>query len=290
MIELAAFSEHRLALAFSDYLKSLRIANTIDVEPDRFAIVITHPEDIDKAQIELDGFLQNPSDPRYWQASWQTGEVIKQPVGAQGVGAKDVLSNLWQRSGILTLVVAVICILVYIALLAEGKPVFDALSYPENIKSTTEYWRLLTPVFLHFSALHIIFNLIWWWDLGGLIERTQSKMQLLGVFFATALLSNFAQSLSQGNGFGGLSGVVYGLLGYVWLYPLVNPRVGFRLQPAIVIFMVGWLLVGYSGVLDNILGQMANAAHLYGLLAGLFLGVVFGFLHRLTDKSTDEAK
>ena len=174
----------------------------------------------------------------------------------------------------------------YIALETVGKPVFDALSFPQSIndlKITHEYWRLLTPVFLHFGALHIIFNLIWWWDLGGLIERTQSKMQLLGVFLATALLSNFAQYMSFGAGFGGLSGVVYGLLGYIWLYPLVNPRVGFRINPAIVMFMVGWLVVGYSGILDSVLGKMANTAHLIGLLTGLFLGVIFGLLHRVTD-------
>jgi GlpG protein len=136
--------------------------------------------------------------------------------------------------------------------------------------------------------MHIIFNLIWWWDLGGLIERTQSKMQLLGVFLATALLSSFAQYLSFGTGFGGLSGVVYGLLGYIWLYPLVNPRVGFRINPAIVMFMVGWLVVGYSGILDSVLGKMANTAHLIGLLTGLFLGVIFGLLHRFADSNKKE--
>jgi GlpG protein len=284
MIELASFNEHRVALAFSDYLTSLKIANYIDVEPDRFAIMLNHAEDSERAKKELEGFIQNPNDRRYWQASWHTGQIIKQPIDNNGVGVGDIAQNLWARSGIFTLGVSVICLLAYIALIAVGKPVFDLLSYPQDVKNTHEYWRLLTPVFLHFSAMHIIFNLIWWWDLGGLIERTQSKMQLLGVFLATALLSNFAQYLSYGSGFGGLSGVVYGLLGYVWLYPLVNPRIGFRLRPAIVIFMVGWLVLGYSGVFDDVLGKMANTAHLFGLLAGLFLGVAFGLLHRLTYK------
>lgn len=287
MIELAAFNEHRVALAFSDYLKSVQIANTIEVEPDRFAIIINHPEDIDRARTELDGFIANPNDPRYWQASWQTGQVIKEPITDNGLGFADIGRNLWNRSGVVTLAISVIVILVYLALLVEGKPVFEALNYPEDIKATHQYWRLLTPVFLHFGALHIIFNLIWWWDLAGLIERTQSKMQLLGVFLATALLSNFAQSLSYGNGFGGLSGVVYGLLGYIWLYPLVNPRVGFRLRPAIVIFMVGWLLLGYSGILDDVFGKMANTAHLTGLLTGVGLGIAFGLLHRFTVKDED---
>jgi GlpG protein len=286
MIELTAFKEQRIALALSDYLRSIGIANHIEIEPDRFAIMLNHPDDTERAHQELDGFLHNPNDARYWQASWQTGQLVKPLASEQDTSIKDIMHNLWARSGIFTLLISVICIVVYLALEAVGKPVFDALSYPNQIndlKSTHEYWRLLTPVFLHFGAMHIIFNLIWWWDLGGLIERTQSKMQLLGVFLATALLSNFAQYLSFGAGFGGLSGVVYGLLGYIWLYPLVNPRIGFRINPAIVMFMVGWLVVGYSGILDSVFGKMANSAHLIGLLTGIGLGVVFGLLHRMTQ-------
>lgn len=289
MIELAAFNEHRIALAFSDYLSSLNISNHIDIEPDRFAIMLNQPDDSERAKQELADFLRNPNDTRYWQASWQTGQVIKQPINAEkNLSLSDIASNLWARSGILTLAISMVCALVYLALLLIGKPVFDVLSYPVDVRKSNDYWRLLTPVFLHFGVMHLIFNLIWWWDLGGLIERTQSKMQLLGVFLATALLSNFAQYVAYGNGFGGLSGVVYGLLGYVWLYPLVNPRIGFRLRPAIVMFMMGWLLLGYSGLLDNVLGEMANTAHLIGLLTGVFLGVVFGLLHRVTEKTDNE--
>jgi GlpG protein len=290
MIELTAFREQRIALALSDYLRSLGIANHIDVEPDRFAIILNNAEDTARANQELDGFLHNPNDARYWQASWQTGQIVKPISQANEIGIKDVLHNLWARSGILTLFVSVICIAVFLALEAVGKPIFDALSYPAvftELQTSHEYWRLLTPVFLHFGAMHIIFNLMWWWELGGLIERTQSKMQLLGVFLATALLSNFAQFISFGAGFGGLSGVVYGLLGYIWLYPIVNPRIGFRINPAIIMFMVGWLVVGYSGILDSILGEMANTAHLIGLLTGVFLGVVFGLLHRLSNTAED---
>lgn len=286
MIELAAFKEHRVILAFSDYLKSVGISNNIEVEPDRFALILHKQEDVERAEKELQQFLKNPQEARYWQASWQTGQVIKQKIdGEQSFGIKQIFNNLWARSGVFTLSIALVCMVVYGLSLLLGKPVFDALSYPTDIKHTYEYWRLITPVFLHFGAMHLVFSLIWWWDLGGLIERTQSKMQLFGVFLATALLSNFGQSVAFGNAnnFGGLSGVVYGLLGYVWLYPLANPRVGFRLNPAIVIFMVGWLAIGYSGILDSVFGKIANDANLIGLLTGVILGCAFGLLHGVTD-------
>lgn len=282
MIELVAFQEHRAALALSDYLKTIGIHNTIEIEPNRFALILHDQQLVARAKQELDSFLRNPQDARYWQSSWQTGQIIQQPLDQQSMGLGDVFKNLWARGGVLTLIVSMVCVLIYILFMANPNVVFAALSYPQDIKHTTEYWRLLTPVFIHFSVAHLIFNVIWWWDLAGLIERKQSKMQLLGVFLATALLSNLGQSLAFGNAnnFGGLSGVVYGLLGYVWLYPVANPKVEFRLHPAVAIFMIGWLLVGYTGVLDNIVGKMANEAHLIGLLTGVILGAIFGVLHR----------
>lgn len=281
MIELASFAEHRVALAFSDYLKSIGISNHVEVETDRFAVFLKHEQDVERARTELDEFMDNPEDNKYWQASWQTGNVIDRGINREQTGAAGILRGLWARGGILTLAITLICLVVWLGLLAEPETVFNALQFPDDWRQMNgQWWRLLTPVFLHFGMIHLVFNLIWWWDLAGLVERTQSRMQLLGVFLVTALVGNFWQFHETGPGFGGLSGVVYGLLGYIWIYPLVNPRIGFRLRREIVIFMVGWLLVGYSGILDNVLGKIANSAHTGGLLTGVVLGALFGLLHR----------
>ncbi len=286
MIELASFAEHRIALAFSDYLVSVGIANRIEVETDRFAIFLRSDQDLERARMELDEFMDNPEDNKYWQSSWQTGRVVQQPIDRRQGGVGQVLKGLWSRGGWLTLLVAMICVGVWLAMMVDPRAVFSALSFPDQPwRPQTEVWRWLTPVFLHFGLAHLLFNLLWWWDLGGLIERTQSRMQLLGVFVVTALVGNFWQFHEAGRGFGGLSGVVYGLLGYVWMYPLANPRAGFRLRMDILIFMVAWLLLGYSGILDSIIGKMANGAHLAGLVAGVALGAIFGLLHRTTARA-----
>ena len=91
-----------------------------------------------------------------------------------------------------------------------------------------EYWRLLTPAFLHFGWLHIVFNSLWLWELGTRVERAMGSAQLLGLFTVIALVSNTAQYLFGGPGiFGGMSGVVYGLLGFSWVGARLNPRVEF---------------------------------------------------------------
>ncbi|HCA76013.1 MAG TPA: rhomboid family intramembrane serine protease GlpG, partial [Alteromonas sp.] len=81
----------------------------------------------------------------------------------------------------------------------------------------------------------------------------------------TALVSNLAQLMVSGPNFGGLSGVVYGLVGFVWITGWLRPQWGLYLPKAIVGFMLVWLLLGFADVLWV---NMANAAHTAGLISG----------------------
>ena len=145
------------------------------------------------------------------------------------------------------------------------------------------YWRLVTPIFLHFGWLHITFNCLWLWELGGRVERVLGSWNTLGLLLVTAIVSNASQHLVSGPVlFGGLSGVVYGLLGFSWVAPLLQPRWPIQPAPAIMAFMVGWLLLCMTGVMDILgAGAVANAAHVGGLLCGGLLGLVFGLFSRL---------
>lgn len=133
-----------------------------------------------------------------------------------------------------------------------------------------ELWRLVTPIFMHFSLLHILFNLLWVWIVGTRMEPTQGSRPLLGLVLFSALASNLAQYLISGPMFGGMSGVVFALLGYSWLWDRQGgqPRIG--LPPALMGMMLLWLALGFTGILEGVgLGAIANTAHLVGLLAGL---------------------
>ncbi|MBR9829990.1 MAG: rhomboid family intramembrane serine protease [Oceanospirillales bacterium] len=133
-----------------------------------------------------------------------------------------------------------------------------------------EIWRLVTPMFMHFSVLHILFNLLWVWIVGSRMEPVQGSVSLLGLVLFSALSSNLAQYLVSGPMFGGMSGVVFALLGYSWLWDKRGgqPRIG--LPPALMGMMLFWLALGFTGVLEGVgLGAIANTAHLVGLLAGL---------------------
>lgn len=144
--------------------------------------------------------------------------------------------------------------------------------YPATLMDTVssmEYWRFITPIFLHFSAPHIVFNVLWIWVVGTRVECLQNRMTLIALVIFSGISANLAQYWISGPLFGGLSGVVFALLAYVWLWDrLYAPKFG--LPSALIGFMVLWLALGYSGVLASIgFGAIANTAHLVGLLAGL---------------------
>ncbi len=79
------------------------------------------------------------------------------------------------------------------------------------------------------SLMHILFNLLWWWYLGGAVEKRIGSGKLVVITVISALLSGFVQHQFSGPWFGGLSGVVYALMGYVWLRGERDPQSGIYL-------------------------------------------------------------
>jgi GlpG protein len=100
------------------------------------------------------------------------------------------------------------------------------------------------------------------------------------LFLVIAIVSNGSQYAFGGYGlFGGMSGVVYGLLGFSWVAPLLHPAWRIQPTPALMLFMVGWLVLCMAGLVEVLgFGAIANAAHLGGLLCGAVLGALFGML------------
>ncbi|MBX9914128.1 MAG: rhomboid family intramembrane serine protease [Pseudomonadaceae bacterium] len=146
-----------------------------------------------------------------------------------------------------------------------------------------QWWRLLTPMLVHFGILHLAMNAMWYWELGRRIEHRQGPWTLLWLTLLFGLVSNVAQFTFGGSSlFGGLSGVLYGLLGYCWIYQRLAPTPAYQLPPGVLVMMLVWLLLCISGVVSAMgFGSIANAAHVGGLLIGCVTGLVAGALARL---------
>jgi len=135
-----------------------------------------------------------------------------------------------------------------------------------------EIWRLFTPMFLHFNEWHILFNMLWLIDLGVIIEQRHGSFRLFTLIVLIALLSNLGEYVwTLFPLFGGMSGVVYGLLGYLWMFGNLNPRSGLQLNQPVVYLMLIWFVLCWTGLL----GSIANMAHTVGLLVGMFFGWLY---------------
>jgi len=278
MILLAHIPHPRYAQAFVDYLHTLNIDAQARAGGGTMDIFLGNAADMERAQQELQTFLAEPEHERYWQASW----LVEDEVAAQSLSrfyrGPSVLTAV-KTTGWATWLIMLACGLVYLftnqgASVVAREPLMFFSSVDAMLDSR-QIWRWITPALLHFGVFHIVFNLMGWWVFGGLIERTQSHARILGLFLSLALMGNVAQFFWGGNQFGGLSGVVYGLLGYLWVYPQVNPAAPFRLPQGMVVFM--WLMMA-AGFLPFL--PFASLAHLGGLLGGCALGAALAWLDK----------
>ena len=130
---------------------------------------------------------------------------------------------------------------------------------------------------IHFSPTHLIFNCLWIYVLGKEIESFDGKWLFFILILTTSAASNYAQYAFSGPSiFGGLSGVVYGLLGFCFVQETFSRIKKYPFPPAIYLFMFIWLLIGFTGFLDLLgFGKIANFAHLGGLISGIISGYLF---------------
>ena len=147
-----------------------------------------------------------------------------------------------------------------------------------------QLWRLVTPLFLHFGIFHITFNMLWTWELGRIIEWRQGPLVLGVLTLVSGIAANLAQYFVSGPLFGGMSGVIFAYLGYVWTQERTNPRFGIRINPAILKLMLGWFLICWTGILEKLFGlSVANTAHTAGLVAGILVGLVVSGISRFAN-------
>jgi len=153
-----------------------------------------------------------------------------------------------------------------------------------------EYWRFITPVFIHFDFLHILFNSLIIWEVGRRIEVTKGSVHYLGFVMLAAVVSNFSQySVANNVSFGGLSGVAYGVIGYIAIYQELIKHPVLQFHKGIIAFFIIWLLLGVFGVVDLFIdGSIANAAHISGLIIGALFGGLVAMIDKITSKSTSE--
>jgi GlpG protein len=275
------------ARVFGDYLYVQGIENRVEFEKESgWAVWVNDEDRLQEATSLLAEYQGNPSDPRYSTKAVEATGLRARKEKDEAAYRKKIRDRTslfpplaMYGLGPLSLVLIAISVLVFVRSKfgTEVAPV-SALFITEYINaglrevSRGEVWRLLTPIFLHSSFLHILFNMLWLRDLGSMIEARRGSLFLAALVVVIGVGSNVAQFLVSGPSFGGMSGVVFGLLGFAWMRGKFDPASGLSLHPTTVTMMLIWLGVGYTRILP-----IANTAH----TAGLLMGMAWGYLSAL---------
>jgi GlpG protein len=298
MRQIGHVSGEGAARAFGDYLYAQGIESQTEADRDGTWIVWIHSEEeLERAKAMLADFREHPADPKFQDAAPVARRLREQKEKELAAHEKRVKGrrHLFRSLkgygvGPLTFLLVFVSVMVFFFWLQNSNFLLK-LFITERIGGETglqrltdglfeikhgEIWRLITPIFLHFGYMHIFFNMLWLLDLGSMIESRQNTWVLAILVLAIAAVSNLAQYVMNGPGFGGMSGVVYGLLGYVWIRGKFDPGSGLFVHPTNVALMIIWFFACYTGLV----GDIANTAHAAGLLMGMAWGYLSSLRHR----------
>lgn len=291
------------ASAFSDFLHTRGIENNAETEDDGSFSVWVHDDDrVAEAGEHLAHYRSAPDSPEFRDAGAEAVKIRQAETKAGRRRRSEVIDEArigYERSrhfsGIIPLLLLVLSAAATLwtnyghdrkafGLLAiserhylheqlseeNASPEIAALISTRFLPEVRagQVWRVFTPIFVHMSLAHIVMNMMVLFQLGNFFESRFGPWRLLWFVLGTAAISNVMEYWWSSANFGGMSGVVYALFGFLWMKGRFGRGQDWQLSTQTVQWMLVWLVLCYTGVF----GPIANAAHTGGLLAGVAWG------------------
>lgn len=156
-------------------------------------------------------------------------------------------------------------------------------SGPLSAIARGEVWRLITPLLLHGGIMHLLFNSLMLYQLGRILEMVRGRWFMLALFLVGGIVGMFAQAYGPDALGGsvrviGASGGVLALFTYLWLRPMFDPGMPFRMPPTNVAIVFGFVILC---MIPGFFPGIANLAHLGGIGVGAVAAAgAFEFLSR----------
>ena len=309
---------------FADHLRADGIGCRVDQVQEGYQIWVHDDDQVAAAKMELAQFHRDPSHERFRSAPDRArSRLLQEQQRLQAQKSLTVnVSEKWNRprSQVAPITYGLIALTALFAYLTRLELNFQDPFASRLFFSTKgtfapilqgEYWRLVTPMFLHQGLMHFAFNMLCLYQFGLEIEERRGSFRFLSMVLVIAALSNTAQfwfpnaipfwlknaeqfwfphathfwfpgqkipgGLLGNPYFGGMSGVVYGLFGYVWVKARLDSESGFEIPHQSVFQMFVVYLLCVVGVIPHV----ANWCHSIGLLTGIaiaFIGIFIQYL------------
>lgn len=138
-----------------------------------------------------------------------------------------------------------------------------------------EYWRLISPIFLHSGFGHMLFNSFSLVIFGPPLERLLGKGKFLLVYLTAGIAANVATYFLEPLTYihVGASGAIFGLFGFFAAIILFRKNALSKANSQLII------TITVIGVIMTFVQPNINiTAHIFGLLAGFLIGM--GFLKK----------
>lgn len=316
MRQLGTLPSEREAQRFAAWLITQRIDAHAEQENGSWVVWVRDEDQLPEARQALTQFRERPDDPQYQNAERAAETLLRdeETKRRQTQGNIVEMRGRWRTPGMagqarrapLTMAIIGLCVLAALATysdtMAAGAkahfgPLYRQLLFVDPFAGLTldggidlfasiragQIWRLVTPIFIHYGWSHLIFNLICLYSFGSSIEDRRGSLFMLLLVLTLAVTSNVGQAVEQVVRqqyvpFGGISGVCYGLLGYLWVKHKFDTRERYFLSPGTTFIAMLWLVLCILGDIppfDRLLPEMfrhvANSAHVVGLLTGAVL-------------------
>jgi rhomboid protease GluP len=132
-----------------------------------------------------------------------------------------------------------------------------------------EWWRLITPIFLHIGFLHLLMNSFALYYIGTTVEKMYGSWRFLFIYLFAGIIGSFLSFVFSPAISAGASGSIFGLFGSLLLLGIMKPNLFFRtIGPNILIVIAINLALGFT------IPNVDNAGHIGGLMGGFIAALI----------------
>ncbi|MCI2254540.1 rhomboid family intramembrane serine protease [Domibacillus sp. PGB-M46] len=263
-------SPHQPVDEFSQFMKPVQSGKT------QTAVLLFTEENLGGPLQELERFMESVPEQREFEGADDEAAAYERAVLSHEVKRKEEENRFFYygKPFFTYVFTAVNVIMFFLMTIAGGSTATDVLiqfgAKFNPLILEGEWWRFITPVFLHIGLLHLLMNSMALYYLGTAVEQIYGRLRFLWIYLFSGFTGSLLSFLLTPNLSAGASGAIFGLFGALLYFGVTKPKLFFRTMGMNVLVVIGInLAFGFT------VPGIDNAGHIGGLIGGfLATGIV----------------